>query len=62
MTRNTDLTNILKKDHENKWVALTEDRTKVVGCSETLIKLQEEVGTKKVVYMKVLPSDVSFAF
>ena len=62
MENNTDLTKVLKKNHENKWVALSEDRKKVVDYSETLHKLQEKVGNKKVIYMKVLPSNVSFAF
>ncbi len=62
MKNNTDLTKILKKNHENKWVALSEDREKVVDYSETLTELQGKVGNKKVIYMKVLPSDVSFAF
>ena len=62
MTRNTDLSKILKKSHENKWVAISESGTEVVAANEKLIDLQHEVGDKKVIYMKVLPADVSFAF
>ena len=57
-----DLRRVLKKEMENKWVALSADYKKVFGSSEDLALLTKKIGTEKVVYMKVLPSDVSFAF
>ncbi len=62
MKINLDLRKILNKSHEKKWVALSPDRTEVIDCAESLLELKNKVGTKKVMYMKVLPSDTSFAF
>lgn len=60
--KNTDLTKVLNKSHENKWVALSLDQTKVLGVSEKLITLKTQIGDRKAVYMKVLSSDISYAF
>jgi len=60
--KNYDLTKILGKTHENKWVALSPDYKKVVGSSVKLVRLQKSVGKKEAVYMFVSPSDVHFAF
>jgi len=60
--RNTDFSKILNKTHENKWVAISEDGTKVIAVDENLPDLQKKVGDTQVFYMKVLPADVSFAF
>lgn len=57
-----DLRRVLKKEMENKWVALSADYKKVFGFSDDLASLTDKIGTEKAVYMKVLPSDVSFAF
>lgn len=62
MKKNTDLTKILNKSHENKWVALSANRSKVLGSSDSLITLQKKISEKGVSYMKVLPRDSSFAF
>ncbi len=62
MRKNTNFSKILNKTHENKWVALSENRTKVLGSSESLISLKNKINSKKVVYMKVLPRDTSFIF
>ena len=59
---NTNFTKILNKSHENKWVALSSDRSKVLGASDDLIRLKNKVNIKNAVYMKVLPTDTSFAF
>ena len=59
---NTDFTKILKRDHEGKWVALSEDGTTVIAYDENLLELDKKVGDTKVVYMKVPLSDVSYAF
>ena len=57
-----DLRRILKKEMEGKWAALSADYKKVFGFSDDLASLTQKMGAKEVVYMKVLPSDVSFAF
>ena len=64
MKINADLTKVLGKSHEQKWVALSKDRRLVMGSSESLPALREKLGDKKdkVVYMKVLSSDMEFAF
>ena len=64
MKINTDFTKILKRDNEKKWIALTRDRRRVVGANENLIELRKKLGDQKndVIYMKVLPSDMEFAF
>ncbi len=62
MKVNTNLSKILNKSHENKWVALSPNRSKVLGASENLVELRNKVNDKDALYMKVLPSDASFAF
>ena len=62
MKKNADLTKILNKSHENKWVALSPDRYKILGSSDSIVELKNKVNNKDAVYMKVQPSDVSFAF
>jgi len=62
MKKNTNLSKILNKTHENKWVALSPNRSKVLGFSSSLIELRNKVDNKDALYMKVLPSDASFAF
>ena len=62
LAQNYDLTAILKEEHAGKWVALSSDRTRVLGFSESFKDLESEVGKTNVVYMKALPKDVKFAF
>ena len=62
MKKNADLSKILNKSHENKWVALSPDRYKVLGSSNDLVELKNKVKNEDAVYMKVQPSDISFAF
>ena len=63
MQKGINLSKILKKEHEGKWVALSDDYKKVVGYSESLVKLRAAIPEKiDVVYTKVLRSDVSYAF
>ena len=60
---NTNLTTVLKKEHEKKWVALSSDRREVISSNENLVELRNEIGDRKdVVYMKVLSSEMEFAF
>ena len=60
--KNVDFTKILNESHEGKWVALSEDRTKVVDYDEKLRDLAERVKGIEVVYMKVPRSDIFYAF
>lgn len=57
-----DLRRVLRKEMEGKWAALSVDYKKVFDFSDDLTSLTQKMGTENVVYMKVLPSDVSFAF
>lgn len=62
MNRNTDLSKILTKAHERKWVALSPDYRKVVGYGDKLASLTARIGKKRVVYMKVPRMDTYHAF
>jgi len=64
MKVNANLTGILKKAHEEKWVALSKDQTKVLDFDASLLKLSERVEKKNrdYVYMKVLRSDTEYCF
>ena len=62
MKMNNDFTKILKKIHENKWVAFNPSKTKIVDYSENLVDLNKKVGDKDVVFMKVPPSNSVYAF
>ncbi len=52
----------VEKTHENKWAALSADRTKVLASSANLRTLRKRMGDAKVVYTRILPVDTSFAF
>lgn len=56
-----DLRRVLKRSHENKWVALTPDYARVVAASDDLVKLDKVMAGRDVVYHRVLPADVIFA-
>jgi len=62
MNRGRDLSKIITKAHENKWVAFSSDYRRVVASASALSTLRKEVGKKKVVYMKVPRSDTLWAF
>jgi len=64
MRINADLTKILGKENDEKWVALSQDRRKLIASSESLQELRDRLGERKndFVYMKVLRSDMEFAF
>lgn len=57
-----DLTKIIKKHHERKWVALSKDYKKVIAFDENLLALTKKIGKRKVIYMRVPPSDVFLTF
>lgn len=64
MKVNADLTKILGKEHEEKWVALTKDHEKLVGYETNLKVLRDRLGDRRneYVYMKVLRSDMEYCF
>ena len=55
--KNYNLSNIIKKEHEGKWVALSPMYDKVVGYSNDLVSLTREMKNQDVVYMKQTASD-----
>ena len=57
-----DLTNILGKEHEEKWVALSSDSTSVVAFDVDLLVLDKKVAGKDVVFMKVPSSETYLSF
>jgi predicted RNase H-like HicB family nuclease len=56
-----DLSAILDSSHENKWVAIAPDYSKVIAAADTLRDLMRSVSTKDAIYHRVLPRDVNFA-
>jgi hypothetical protein len=56
-----DLSGLLDRSHENKWVAFAPDYSEVVAASESLIDLDRVVAGKNVVYYRVLPFDAIFS-
>ncbi|MBU6323262.1 MAG: hypothetical protein KGI41_00220 [Patescibacteria group bacterium] len=64
MGQNVDFRKILKKEHERKWVALNPEQTRVIDYAEDLAVLRSRLGDRRdeATYMKVLPTDVTFAF
>lgn len=55
-----DLSTILKSSHENKWVAIAPDYSKVIAAADTLRELMRSVANKDAIYHRVLPRDVNF--
>ena len=64
MKINANLTKILGAEHEEKWVALSKDRRRVVDFDISLSELRGRLGAKRsdCVYMKVLRSDMEYCF
>ena len=64
MKVNSNLTKVLKKEHEEKWVALSRDHRKVIDFDKNLPHLRERLGEKRneYMYMKVLRSDMEYCF
>lgn len=52
------------KENEEKWVALSQDRRTLIDSAESLVELRNRLGDRKndFTYMKVLRSDMEFAF
>lgn len=57
-----DLTTILTPEHEQKWVALSRDNKTVVAYDADLTKLDQRVGGRDVVFMKVPRSGMYLSF
>ena len=62
MKNSLNLHIIIKEEHEQKWVALSPDKTQVVAFDEKLLELKKKIGDQKVIYMKVPPADVYLSF
>jgi hypothetical protein len=63
MKKLVDLSRILTKDHEKKWVALSTDYKKVLGYSSDLIDLRKKMkGDEEVVYLKMPESGRRYSF
>ncbi len=58
----SDLTKVLRKEHEKKWVALSEDQTCVVAYDDDLIALDRKVEGQDVIFMKVPSTDAYLSF
>lgn len=56
-----DLSEIINISHENKWVAIAPDYSRVLASASTLDELLRSVSNQDVVFHRVLPRDVSFA-
>ena len=56
-----DLSTLLDRTHENKWVAFAPDYSHVVAASESLITLDKLVAGKNVVFYRALSSNAIFA-
>ncbi len=56
-----DLSRVLDVSHENKWVALTPDYSRVLGAADTLRDLLRSVTDPTAVFHRVLPHDLTFA-
>ena len=52
---------LLTKAHENKWVAFSLDKMKLLAVAESLRLLRQKLGQSKAIVMRVLPADVGYA-
>ena len=60
-TRAIDLSRVLNPSHENKWVALTPDYSRVIGSADSLRELFRSVSDPSAILHRVLPRDATFA-
>lgn len=56
-----ELLNSVEKTHENKWVAIAPDYSRVLGAADTLRDLMRSIKATDAIFHRVLPHDVSFA-
>ncbi len=62
MLNTIDLSKVLNKEHEQKWVALSKDNKKVIAYDANLLALDRKVQGQNVTFMKVPASDVYLTF
>ena len=55
------LPRLLNASHENKWVAIASDYSRVIAAADSLRDLLRSVSDATAIFHKVLPNDVSFA-
>ncbi|KRQ15360.1 hypothetical protein [Bradyrhizobium manausense] len=55
-----DLSRILDASHEDKWVAIAPDYSKVIASANSVDELIRLTGEGDVIFHRVLPHDVSF--
>lgn len=56
-----DFSKILDSSHENKWVAIAPDRTKVLAASQSLRELMRMITDPDAIFYRVLPRNATFA-
>ena len=62
MKKGINFMKIITKIHANKWIALSPEKDKDVAYDVKLADLTKKVGNRKVVYVKIPPMDMAFAF
>ena len=55
-----NLSKILRKEHANKWVALSTNYKKLLAVGDTLADVLKKTGSAEVAVMQVLP-DIGYA-
>ena len=55
-----NLSKILRKEHTNKWVALSTNYKKLLAVGDTLAEVLKKTGNAEVAVMQVLP-DIGYA-
>jgi hypothetical protein len=61
METTSDISTIIKGAHENKWVAITADYSRVLAAADSLRELMRSVTDPDVIFYRVLPLNVTFA-
>lgn len=56
-----DLSRIIDVSHENKWVAIAPDYSRLLGVADNLGDLMRSVTQPGAIFYRVLPHDVTFA-
>ena len=52
---------LIKKAHENKWVAFSLDYKKILAAEKSLTDVRKKVGHAEAIFMRVLPANVGYA-
>lgn len=56
MIHQLEYSKLLKKAHENKWVAISANYKKLLAVGETLAEVLKKTGKEEVVVMQVMPN------